>query len=104
MPGWKGSERREGLPSDWAQIRARILKRDQHRCTHTNDYGARCSEPATDVDHIIPGNDHSPGNLRSLCSWHHDKKSGAEGARAAAANRRRHDKKFRRGEQHPGLL
>lgn len=104
MPGWQGSERREGLPPDWAKLRQRILRRDGHRCTHTDNYGARCSDPATDVDHITPGNDHSESNLRSLCDFHHKKKSGAEGARAAAANRRRNDKKFRRGESHPGLL
>lgn len=104
MPGWKGSERREGLPSNWAQIRRRILKRDQHRCTHTDDYSNRCTELATDVDHIKRGSDHSDANLRSLCAWHHGKKSGAEGAAASAAARRRHGKKFRRTEVHPGLL
>ncbi|MEX1655530.1 hypothetical protein ABZ960_20475 [Streptomyces pseudovenezuelae] len=44
------------------------------------------------------------GNLRSLCSWHHRKKSGAEGAAAKAAKRRALAKKFNRTERHPGLL
>jgi hypothetical protein len=56
------------------------------------------------VDHIKPGDDHSESNLRSLCSWHHGKKSGAEGGTAARKNWRRQDRKFRRTEDHPGLL
>jgi 5-methylcytosine-specific restriction protein A len=44
------------------------------------------------------------GNLRSLCSWHHRQKSGAEGAAAKAAKRRAIEKKFRRTEKHPGLM
>lgn len=80
------------------------MRRDGHRCTHTDINGARCHEPATDVDHVSPGNDHRDSNLRALCSWHHLKKSGAEGARAKAANLRRQDKKFRRSEAHPGLV
>ncbi|AFV51322.1 hypothetical protein FDG66_gp02 [Streptomyces phage phiCAM] len=43
-------------------------------------------------------------NLRALCSWHHGQKSGAEGAAAKAANWRRQNQKFRRSEDHPGLL
>jgi 5-methylcytosine-specific restriction protein A len=104
MPNWSSSNRRDNLPTNWGAIRVRILKRDGHRCTHRDDYGTRCAELATDVDHIRPGNDHSDGNLRSLCKWHHGKKSGAEGAVAKATARRRIDKRFRRGEQHPGLI
>ena len=104
MPNWSSSQRRNELPAGWAKIRRRILKRDGHRCTHRDDYGTRCSEPATDVDHIRPGSDHSDANLRSLCSYHHRKKSSAEGAAAKAKARRRHDKKFRRDERHPGLM
>ncbi|QEQ94034.1 HNH endonuclease [Streptomyces phage Saftant] len=104
MAGWQGSDRRLRLPPDWPKIRARILRRDGHRCTHRDDYGTRCSELATDVDHIKPGDDHSESNLRSLCSWHHGKKSGAEGGTAARKNWRRQDRKFRRTEDHPGLL
>lgn len=103
MPGWSGSERREGLPPDWARIRRRILKRDEGRCTHT-EYGDRCPLPATDVDHIKPGNDHRDANLRSLCDGHHKTKSGREGAKAANAARRRNRQKFRRTERHPGLI
>ena len=104
MPGWNGSNRRERLPSDWEKRRQRRLEADGFQCRHVDDYGDRCLEPADDVDHIVPSDDHSHENLQSLCGWHHDKKSGAEGARARAAVRRRHDKKFRRTEGHPGLL
>jgi 5-methylcytosine-specific restriction enzyme A len=59
---------------------------------------------ATDVDHIRPGDDHSESNLRSLCGFHHQKKSSHEGGAAMAAKRRDIEKKFRRQEAHPGLL
>lgn len=104
MPGWKGSNRREELPPNWPSIRIRILARDGHRCVHRDIYGHRCTEVATDVDHIRPGNDHSDANLRSLCSWHHDRKSAREGAQAVAAARKYHARKFRREEPHPGAL
>ncbi|MGZ2360741.1 HNH endonuclease [Streptomyces sp. 372A] len=104
MPYWSSSDRRSRLPKDWPQIRVRILRRDGHRCTARNDYGARCAEPATDVDHILPGDDHRESNLQSLCGWHHRVKSSQEGAAAQAAIRRRHNRRFRRTEEHPGLL
>jgi 5-methylcytosine-specific restriction protein A len=68
------------------------------------DSGLRCSEYATDVDHIRPGDDHSEANLRSLCEWHHQQKSSREGAAALAAKRRKIEQRFRRNEAHPGLL
>jgi 5-methylcytosine-specific restriction protein A len=104
MPNWSGSDRRQRLPANWAQIRRRILRRDEGRCTERDQYGKRCEEAATEVDHIIAGDNHDEANLRSLCSWHHARKSGQEGAAAKAAIRRRHDRKFRRTEGHPGLL
>lgn len=101
---WEGSDRRQELPPDWDTRRLRIFRRDGYRCTHRDVYGERCTGPAEECDHIVPGGDHSDENLRSLCSWHHGKKSGAEGARAAYLNRKRHDRKFRRTEVHPGLM
>ncbi|AWY07567.1 HNH endonuclease [Streptomyces phage Yosif] len=101
---WSSSDRRGRLPADWDKIRRRVLARDGHRCTHRDDYGTRCPEPATDVDHIKAGDDHSMSNLRALCSWHHARKSSGEGAAAKARARRRQDKKFRRDEDHPGLI
>ncbi|WP_280837834.1 hypothetical protein [Micromonospora sp. A200] len=69
-----------------------------------NTYGERCKEAAVEVDHIRAGDDHSDDNLRAICEWHHGKKSGGEGGAALAAKRRQIDKRFRRTEEHPGLL
>lgn len=104
MPNWEGSDRRSRLPADWPKIRRRVLRRDGGQCTALDQAGARCVELATDVDHIEPGDNHSPSNLGSLCDWHHKQKSSREGAAAYAAKRRALEKKFRRTEQHPGLL
>lgn len=99
MPGWQGSDRGSRLPPDWPARRKRVLTRDGYRCTHIRvDTDARCTAPATDVDHVNPGDDHAESNLTSLCGWHHDKKSGREGGTASAARRRRPPKK------HPGVL
>lgn len=96
---WASSRRRDQLPKDWKKIRERILARDGYRCTETLSDNSRCTEPATDVDHIERGNDHSEANLRSLCGHHHRKKSAAEGnaARPKAPPLRRPS------EPHPGL-
>lgn len=114
MPAWANSTRRDRLPADWPKRRKRILKRDNHECqapmrTGTSkaaDGSGRtvCGEPATDVDHKDPGDDHRDSNLQSLCDWHHKKKSGAEGATALKRKRRAIKKKYRRVEQHPGLI
>ncbi|MFB8351005.1 HNH endonuclease [Streptomyces niveus] len=104
MPNWQGSDRRSRLPADWQKIRLRVLRRDGGQCTTLTEAGARCDSSATDVDHIRPGDDHSLGNLRSLCSYHHRIKSSQEGAAAYNAKRRAIAKRFQRAEQHPGLL
>lgn len=95
---WAGSNRRQELPPDWLARRARILNRDGHRCTATMGDGSRCTWPASDVDHIKPGNDHSEANLRSLCRWHHARKSSAEGNAARFRSTQR-----RSPEPHPGF-
>lgn len=101
MPGWKGSTRKATLPPDWTQRRERTFRRDGYRCTATRaDTGERCNERATDCDHVDQSRrwDHSDQNLTSLCSWHHDQKSGAEGGRAKAARNRASKRR------HPGLI
>ena len=103
MAQWRGSDRRERLPDNWPMIRRRILIRDGYRCTWRHE-GVRCAELATDVDHIVHGDDHGDGNLRALCDWHHQKKSSSEGGAARVAARRRINQRFRRSEPHPGLL
>lgn len=92
MPGkWAGSTRATRLPPNWKTIRRRILQRDNHRCVI-------CGEPATEVDHVIAGDDHAPVNLRSLCVHHHRRKSSVEGNAARWKNRHREP------EPHPGVI
>lgn len=99
MPGgWSGSTRKERLPSDWPERRARVLERDRHQCT-VIEGGERCIEVATEVDHVVPGDDHRDENLASICSWHHGRKSSREGNRARWRFRAR-----RPPERHPGLI
>lgn len=104
VPHWNGSDRRDRLPENWPQLRARVLKRDGYRCTAHSTYGDRCEFRATDVDHIRPGDDHRETNLSSLCAWHHARKSGAEGAAAVQRKRARARARFKRSEVHPGLI
>jgi 5-methylcytosine-specific restriction endonuclease McrA len=98
MGNWRDTARRDRLPPDWPAIRRRILTRDGHRCTWTVD-GHRCAAVATDVDHRVNNDDDRDSNLRALCSYHHRKKTAAEGnaakARLRAAVRRT-------PEAHPG--
>ncbi len=94
--GWSGSTRNERLPNNWKRLRARVLDRDGHRCTRL-EHGARCTQRATEVDHIDRDNGDSPGNLASLCTWHHAQKTAAEGNRARTRQRRE-------AEPHPGLI
>ncbi len=65
--GWVNSDRRDELPPDWQQLRRQALERDEYRC----QWLPLCGELGTDVDHIIPGLDHSLDNLQTLCNRHH---------------------------------
>ena len=96
------SDRKARLPKDWQARRAQVLRRAGYRCEAKHSDGSRCEERATDVDHIVAGDDHSLTNLQALCSWHHDRKT----AREAAEARRRRPRPSRRRppEAHPGLL
>lgn len=104
MSGWQNSRRRQELPPNWDALRKRILGRDDHSCQWDLGGGQKCGREAREVDHIRRGSDHSESNLRALCHWHHLRKSGGEGAQATAAQRRVNAQKFRRTEEHPGLL
>lgn len=88
------------MPPGWYKIRLRILERDGYQCTHIrqDSTGGRCPEKATDVDHIIPGDDHSDDNLRSLCGYHHRIKSSSEGGSAV------HKKANKPKPKHPGQV
>ncbi|WP_439377841.1 HNH endonuclease [Amycolatopsis lexingtonensis] len=93
---WRGSDRRERLPDDWDALRAEALKRDKHRCRIG---GPGCTRRATEVDHLVPGDDHSLGNLRAVCSTCHGQKSSAEGV---AARARLRALRLRPQGRHPG--
>lgn len=94
MRPWHGSDRAARLPPDWARRRARILRRDPvcQVCQLA---------PSTQVDHVLPGDDHSEANLRGICGPCHATKSGREGGRAAAARR---PPARRPPDPHPGLI
>lgn len=104
MPGWAGSTRRNRLPKDWPKIRHRIFRRDGGQCCIKLEDGSRCPSAADQVDHIFAGDDHSDGNLQSICEYHHKIKSSSEGAVARNKKRAQIANKFARPERHPGLL
>jgi 5-methylcytosine-specific restriction protein A len=102
MAGWNDSDRKQRLPDNWAsEIVPRIKKRDQNRCTWRLPSKARCPRRGTDVDHRIPGDDHSDRNLQLLCAHHHRMKTGMDNRRASYARKAR---KYRPAEKHPGDL
>lgn len=98
---WAGSGRRYRLPPNWPALRRATFERDNWRCTTILPDGRRCREVATDCDHVIPGDDHSPHNLTSLCAPHHREKSAREGVEAKAAKAA---KVRRPPEPHPGRI
>ena len=104
---WANSNRRQELPTNWNSLAASIRKRDGHRCTweyRVEDEIIRCTATERlEVDHRIPGDDHSPENLRTLCHAHHAQKTQRESWQARSANLARAKKKFRRNEEHPAL-
>lgn len=82
-PAWEGSTRKSRLPADWPRLRQVVLRRCGMRCEWVED-GFRCHNAATDVDHIIPGDDSQLSNLQGLCNPHHLTKTGRENAAARA--------------------
>ena len=101
---WEGSNRRAELPPNWQKIRKRVLRRDGYQCRYVSQTGARCRDLATDVDHVGHKMNHELENLQALCSFHHSKKTGAQGSAASTAARREIDARWRRAESHPGAL
>jgi 5-methylcytosine-specific restriction protein A len=93
---WSTSNRAGRLPPDWPLITKRILVRDHHQCQIGD---ADCGGWATEVDHIEPGDDHRPVNLRAACTTCHAHKSAREGV---AARARLRQLRYRRPENHPG--
>ncbi|MFE9432330.1 HNH endonuclease signature motif containing protein [Streptomyces sp. NPDC006640] len=94
--GYRGSDRKARLPSNWRVIRAKVLARDPI-CKICN------VRPSTHCDHIEAKTDaHAEDRLQGLCGPCHDQKSSREGNDAQRANPR--PGRTRPPEQHPGLL
>jgi hypothetical protein len=105
-PAWAGSTRKARLPANWAELRAEAHRRNPAHICHL------CLKPgASELDHIVQGDDHRQENL----DWAHNRtdyvegrseknchgeKSGREGAIAAAAAMRR---QRRPEETHPAF-
>lgn len=105
MPRWQNTDRRDRLPPDWeSKIRPKILRRDGRMCQWKFSDGTLCLDRANQVDHIKRGDDHRDSNLQSLCERHHAQKSSSEGGAARAVQRRKMAARFRRVEEHPGLI
>ena len=95
------SGRTSPLPRAWKMIRANVLRRDNYQCVHIReDTGQRCGARATDVDHIDSPDNHTHANLRSLCRFHHNQKTAAQGGTAAGQKYAR----SKYAEAHPGFL
>lgn len=70
------SAARRGYDAGWRAVRAEFL-RAFPKCCHPS-----CTEPATEVDHIMPisagGARLDPANLRPLCKRHHSQRTARE--------------------------
>ena len=91
---WQSSRRSRELPKNWAVLRSRVIKRDGSVCQECKTYTKN-----PDVDHIVPGDNHSLSNLQVLCRECHKKKTATE---SAAARRRMRALRARPREGHPG--
>lgn len=72
---WQGSTRSARLPKGWDKRRRYILQRDPI-CKVCNE------ALSIEVDHIIPGDDHSHSNLQGICTPCHREKTQREAAEA----------------------
>jgi len=94
--GWKGSTRRARLPIEWDRIRRKVLKSADGLCQIR---AQGCDGLASQVDHVVAGDDHRLGNLQATCGPCHVKKTNFE-------NKQRLTKKMalkkRPTDSHPG--
>lgn len=96
---WATSTRASRLPHNWAAIRQAVLTKAGHQCQATHHH-PRCTGQATDVDHIIAGDNHSLANLQALSKPCHDAKTRLE---AAQRNTQRREQRIRH-DKHPGEI
>jgi 5-methylcytosine-specific restriction protein A len=97
---WSTSDRRLRLPKSWPAIRRQVIRRDRGRC-QAQVHAPGCDGHGTEVDHIIPGDNHDLSNLMLLSSACHRAKTARE---SAARNAARAAMRRRPAEQHPGAL
>lgn len=74
---WETSNRRSRLPRDWEARRRIVIARDNGRCQAMIG-GASCPSDGTEVDHIVPGDNHDLTNLQLLCKACHSWKTRGE--------------------------
>jgi 5-methylcytosine-specific restriction protein A len=105
---WETSDRRQRLPENWGALIRAVKKRaratsptDIEQCEKRLPSRRRCPRVGTDVDHVIPNDDHSLRNLRLLCAHHHGQKSSQEGRQARSAIKQ---SRYRPSEDHPGAI
>lgn len=98
---WSSSDRKSRLPANWPFLRKAVLERCGGRCEVLKKDGSRCRDRATEVDHIVAGDNHHASNLRGICTWHHARKSAMEGVEA---KRKANEILYRAPETHPGLI
>ena len=101
---WDTSNRRERLPSNWAQLRRFVLSRDKHRCQVIE--GRRlCLRYAREVHHRVEAgdgmDDDSPENLMAICSRHHKLLTHIHATKRRLKNKETPVVVF---EGHPGIL
>lgn len=92
---WRSSP----LPKDWEQRKRRRFEADGYQCTEILANGKRCAGDGTlECDHIGDPKDHRHEMLRTMCGWHHHRKTSAQ----ANACRKRVTQR-RPKEPHPGV-
>lgn len=98
---WQDSDRKKRLPDNWQSLRLIVLQRALYECQAEDVPGKKCGDLASDVDHIIAGDNHDLDNLQALCSWHHRRKSSYEGYLARMKNKELREQAKR--NEHPGM-
>jgi 5-methylcytosine-specific restriction protein A len=77
---WATSTRSARLPRGWEKLRRFVLDRDPicRICGNAS---------STEVDHVVPGDDHRLSNLQGVCAPCHKSKTQGEAQRARSSRR-----------------
>lgn len=102
--GWEHSSRRSRLPGNWKSIREKVFRLKGRKC-YVVYAGEPCHREATDIDHVVAGDNHDIDNLQPICRFHHALKSSREGNEAfrkmKRASRMRVEREFSNREVRP---